>query len=544
MRLSLLCIKRKKMTKQPVKTKTNKIFTIQGGYATVRNCLRKRGWVENFFRATEIVKKPAPKTKSDVFSSDDDYDDDDDGIDAEVDVPKVKPWEEEGGLYGIMVGLCVNLRNLQWFDETDPNTFFPRCYRLSHEEEKHEFIDDFNFTACMNILKIVVENYMSWSTLSLQENQIIISAKSNKESERQMEIINEKNTDGKNTPKKAPHVPVLAVMQALKQCELFIDRKENIDVDMDEQELGHLTNSQWEKLREWYYLLVHNNSIIVDLPTTLVNQCEASLKRLQILCPQFYLDGKNSVWIVKPGAKSRGRGITCYDRLEEILKLVDSNVAKRESKYVIQKYIERPLLIYNCKFDIRQWFLVTDWNPLTMWFYRDSYLRFCSQQFTLSKFDESIHLCNNAVQKNYKNGPRAKELPENNMWTHHQFQEYLRNRSLPNIWDELIYPGMKKAIICSMFVSQELVEPRKGSFELYGADFMLTDDYSPWLIEINSSPSMEASTEVTSRLCTKVLEDTIKVVLDRKHDKNCDIGRFEIGYKQSTVNSPPYLSNF
>lgn len=40
-----------------------------------------------------------------------------------------------------------------------------------------------------------------------------------------------------NTPKKAPHVPVLAVMQALKQCELFIDRKENIDVDMDEQEV-------------------------------------------------------------------------------------------------------------------------------------------------------------------------------------------------------------------------------------------------------------------------------------------------------------------
>lgn len=39
---------------------------------------------------------------------------------------------------------------------------------------------------------------------------------------------------------------------------------------------------------------------------------------------------------------------------------------------------------------------------------------------------------------------------------------------------------------------------------------MISEDCQPWLIEINASPDLGASTSVTARLCPQCLEDVIK----------------------------------
>lgn len=113
--------------------------------------------------------------------------------------------------------------------------------------------------------------------------------------------------------------------------------------------------------------------------------------------PKKHCEG--NTWLVKPAAANQGKGIEFFSKLTDILSFVASK--STHNYWVVQKYIERPLLYYGRKFDIRIWALFTADDECYL--FKRGYLRTSSDDYDLAAKDNYIHLTNNCLQKNGEN---------------------------------------------------------------------------------------------------------------------------------------------
>lgn len=507
-----------------------KTFTVLGNYYTIRRGLLQRGWIEklrfnynlqdrNNLRLLDarsinellplashaqhgyharcvIMSKLMGSHQVDFY------------WDQSYDAYRINPDDTKYTLinsikrgmlsYASKQGLCEAMKRAHWYQK--PGTSYirhPRSYSLTNSGDPDQFISDFKTSAAMSLLKWIVDTNVTHS------GRLI-------------------SVTGK--------IPMSCFHFALNECAKFIKKctHEDIDNPVDEAE-----DYEWNEFLENYYKIVHIGNHFqqsqFETEETMLHKTNMMIKSLKKYWPYFQMDGYMNIWILKPVRGSRGVGIHICRTLQYVLKVITEN---KNSRYVIQKYIEKPLLIFNTKFDIRQWFLISSTLPLTIWMWKVCYLRFSSQTYNLKKLHESIHLTNNSIQCRYKNANRNGNLPDFNMWDSIEFEKYLESMGYPNSYKNIIYPGMRQCVVAAVLLNQEGICTRKNSFELYGADFMLTEDFKPWLIEINSRPALYPSTPVTARLCPQVLEDVIKVVVDNARNPTAPTGNFELIYKQ------------
>ncbi|XP_052816470.1 probable tubulin polyglutamylase TTLL9 isoform X3 [Mya arenaria] len=246
------------------------------------------------------------------------------------------------------------------------------------------------------------------------------------------------------------------------------------------------------------------------------------------------------IWIMKPAAKSQGRGIFLFRKLKDITDwkkgeyqpLTDPNREVPET-YVVQRYIEDPYLIGGRKFDIRVYVLVVSYNPLKVWLYRSGFARFSNSRFSLDSIEDAyVHLTNVAVQKTAPDYDPDKGCK----WATQQLRSYLTAKHGSDA-ARRVFQGIDNIIIKSLQSVQKIIINDKHCFEMYGYDVLLDDKLKPWLIEINASPSLTASGKDDYDLKHGVLNDVLNVLdlENRLTGKEKRVGGFDLIWDDGAV---------
>lgn len=187
--------------------------------------------------------------------------------------------------------------------------------------------------------------------------------------------------------------------------------------------------------------------------------------------------------------------------------------------------------------------LVTCWDPLTVWMHEDCYLRFSSEEYSTTDLsDQYVHLTNNSIQKysdkfnDVYGTDDGDMMVEGNMWHSDEFCKYLeRKLALPDVWEAQIRPAMRAIIVRALQCVQDRVTHRKNACELFGYDFMIDASFTPWLIEVNSSPACDYSTPTAERYVTAGLAGIVKVIVDlREFEESKKKGGSNTGVEPNT----------
>ena len=243
-------------------------------------------------------------------------------------------------------------------------------------------------------------------------------------------------------------------------------------------------------------------------------------------------------WIVKPPDLFQGMGIKVFKDFKEInehcqnlFKGIEKVTAEQEeyckknnvelkpkihkSNYIlIQKYLDNPLLYYGRKFDIRCYVLVD--YCFNVFICREGHLKACSQKYDLNNLDIFTHITNYSLQKRCKDFAKYEQ---GNEISFKQFIELLdsTNKGKGKKIFNKIFEKMKEEIQLSMSAVGRKLKgvPKVLSFQIFGYDFIVDQQYNPWILEINDNPGIEISSKIISYLIPRMIDDALRLTVDK-----------------------------
>ena len=313
--------------------------------------------------------------------------------------------------------------------------------------------------------------------------------------------------------------------------------------------------------------------IFSSLFNALLNKKIGSSQTINI--PKTFNSGKN-MWIIKPVNLNRGRCIKVLNNIDEILKEMkwiqtskkilitegNNDISRNkilnsekknsfEKEYIntngikceyimIQKYLEKPLLYQGRKFDIRMWIMFMTNRDNEVYIFKEGHLKATSLKYNPDSNDLFVHLTNYSVQKH---NIHFSKIEIGNEIPFYEFQRELDRKKTGINFLKDIYPKIVRIV---RLTGGAAIQGKmnfmnvKNCFEIFGYDFILDENYKPYLLEINTNPGLEISSPLINQLLPRMIDDAFKLTIDDDFSMSSDFikqeSKFPVDYHSNNEN--------
>ncbi|CAI2370039.1 unnamed protein product [Moneuplotes crassus] len=228
-------------------------------------------------------------------------------------------------------------------------------------------------------------------------------------------------------------------------------------------------------------------------------------------------------WIVKPVASSRGRGIYITSSLSEI---------DLDKKLVVSKYIPNPFLINSHKFDLRIYVIITSFDPLRIYMFKEGLARFAAEKYNSSNIkNRCSHLTNYSINKKHKDFVQNESEKRDDYGCKWSLSALCKTLEMAGIDLDLLWSRIYDALIKIILSAEGKIYEQVKSccthstncFEILGFDVLIDSNLKPWILEVNLSPSLSSDSPLDWKIKNSLLASTFNLIglnrFNRKKDK-------------------------
>jgi tubulin polyglutamylase TTLL4 len=227
---------------------------------------------------------------------------------------------------------------------------------------------------------------------------------------------------------------------------------------------------------------------------------------------EFQTTKEKQKWIVKPPASARGIGVRVISKWNQV---------PMRRPAIVQRYLDRPFLINESKFDLRVYVYVSSYDPMRIYVFKDGLARFATCKYSMASRSLSnrfMHLTNYSVnKKNSAFTPNSDEtVCQGHKWGLQALWRYLKGKGIDvdNLWESIKDVIIKTVISSESAVSSLMkahVHNRWCCHELFGFDIMLDDQLKPWVLEVNISPSLHSNSTLDENIKGQMVRDILNM---------------------------------